>query len=59
MFIYSTQNADIFSGINFFWCHSFTTFEQSKSNVSWLNKEVQRGDGESLVPKQKLGKLCV
>ena len=34
MLINSIQNADIFSGIQFFWCHSFTAFKQSKSNVS-------------------------
>ena len=37
MFIYSVRNADIISGIHFFWCHSFTMFKQSnKSNVRWL-----------------------
>ena len=56
LFIYSAPNADIFSGIHF-WCHSFTTFKQSKSNVSWLNGKIQHWDGGSLVPKQKLGKL--
>ena len=32
MFIYSIWNADIFSGVHFFWCHSFTLFKQSKSS---------------------------
>ena len=52
MFIYSVQNPDIFSGIHFFWCHSFTMFKQSKSNISWLNRKIQHGDGESPIPKQ-------
>ena len=58
MFIYFIQNADIFSGIRFFWGHSFTMFKQSKSNVSWLNRKNQHQGGKSPVPKQqKLGKL--
>ena len=58
MFIYSVQNADIFSGIHFFWCHSVALFKQSKSNISWLNRKIQHRDGESSVAKQqKLGKL--
>ena len=52
MFIYSNQNADIFSGIHFFWYHSFTAFKQSKSNVSWLNRKIQYWDGEDPIPKQ-------
>ena len=46
MFIYSTRNADIFSGIHSLWCHSFTMFKQSKSNISWLNRKIQHWDGE-------------
>ena len=40
MFIYSVWSADIFSGIHLFWCHSFTTFKQSKCNVNWLNRKI-------------------
>ena len=36
-YIYSVQNADIFSDIHFFWCQRFTAFKQSKSNINWLN----------------------
>ena len=41
MFVYSVRKADIFSGIHFFWCYSFTAFKQSKSNISWLNRKIQ------------------
>ena len=52
MFICSVLNADIFNGIHFFWRHSFTTFKQSRSNVSWLNRKIHHQDGESPITKQ-------
>ena len=52
MFIYSIWNADFFSCIQFLWCHSFTMFKESKSNVIWLHRKIQHQDGESPIPKQ-------
>ena len=50
-YIYSIQNVDIFIGIQFFWCHSFTMFKQSKSYVSWLNRKMEHQDGGSPIFK--------
>ena len=52
LLMYFVQNADIFSDIHFFWCNSFITFKQSKSNVIWLNRKIQHRDSESLALKQ-------
>ena len=36
MFIYSFQNADVFSGIHFFWCHSFTAKYLEINKDEWF-----------------------
>ena len=52
MFIHSLQSCDILNGIHVCRCHCFTTFKQSKSSVSWLNRKILHQDGKSSIAKQ-------
>ena len=57
LFILSEMPFDIFSGIYFFWCQSFTTFKESMSNASWLNIKIQHRWWNSCSKIMKTGQV--